>query len=54
LGYLVHDRWLCQQVIGNRREIVIAQIFEAVGDGLAHRALDLGLLGRGASLQQFY
>src|SRR6516164_10929159 len=52
LDYIVNDRRLGEEVVGNRLVIVVAQIFEAVLDGLPHRALDLALLGRSAGLQQ--
>src|SRR6516162_2565559 len=46
LDYVVNDCRLREEVVGNRLEIVVAQIFEAVLDGLPHRAVDLALLGR--------
>src|SRR5262249_27354207 len=49
---VVNDRGLGEEVIGNRLEIAVAQIFETVLDSLSHGALDLALLGRGAGSQQ--
>src|SRR6516162_127282 len=49
---VVNDRRLGEEVVGNRLEIAVAQIFEAVLDGLPHRTLDPALLGRGAGLQE--
>ena len=48
--HVVNDRGLGEEVFGNRLEIAVAQIFETVLDGLAHRAIDLALLGRRAGL----
>jgi len=51
-AHLVNDRRLGEEVIGDRVEVSIAQIFEAVLDRLPHRALDLALLGGGAGPQE--
>src|SRR3984893_6233555 len=51
-GQVVDDWWLGKEVIGNRFEIAVAEIFETIVDGLPHRALDLALLGRGAGSQE--
>ena len=48
----MNDRGLGEEVVGNRLEIAVAQIFETVLDGFPHRALDLALLGRGAGPQE--
>ena len=41
LAHLVNDRGLCEEVVGDCFEVGIAQIFDAVLDGLPHRPLDL-------------
>src|SRR5271169_2746922 len=42
---VVNDRRLGEEIVGNRFEIVVPQIFETVLNDLPHRALDLALLG---------
>ena len=46
------DCGLGEEVVGDRFEVVVAEIFETVLNDLTHRTLDLALLGRGAGLQQ--
>src|SRR3984893_18428301 len=48
----MNDRGLGEEVIGDRLEVAVAQIFEPVLDGLTHRALDLALLRGGAGPQE--
>jgi hypothetical protein len=52
-GYVVDDSRLSKEVIGNCFKVAVAEIFETIIDGLPHRALDLGQLGRGAGSQEF-
>src|SRR6202007_3164529 len=51
-GHVVNDRALGEEVIGDRVEVGVVQISEAVLDGLSHRSLDFALRGRDAGLQQ--
>src|SRR5271167_4524478 len=50
--HVVNDRGLRKEIVGNRLEVAVAQIFETVLDGFPHRALDLALLGRSAGFQE--
>src|SRR5271169_4819320 len=49
---VVNDRRLGEEIVGNRFEIVVPQIFETVLNDLPHRALDLALLGCHAGPQE--
>src|ERR1700730_10170436 len=49
---LMNDRGLGQEVIGNRFEVAVAQIFEAILDRLPHRTLYLALLRGSAGPQE--
>src|SRR5271165_4810214 len=51
---VVNDRRLGEEIVGNRFEIVVPQIFETVLNDLPHRALDLALLGRRAGPQKLH
>src|ERR1700756_5634820 len=51
-GHVMGDWWLGKEVVGNRFEIAVAEIFETIVDGLPHRALDLALLGRDTVFQE--
>ena len=47
------DDWrLGKEVIGNRCEVAVAEVFETICDGLPHCALDLALLGCCAGPQE--
>src|ERR1700730_15406608 len=51
-GHVVKDRGLGYEVIGNRFEVAVPQIFEAILDRLPHRTLYLALLRGGAGPQE--
>src|ERR1700730_10168326 len=51
-GHVVKDRGLGYEVIGNRFEVAVAQIFEAILDRLPHRTLYLALLRGSAGPQE--